>query len=197
MYLHPQKRSMFFYVIANRVLVTAATRHVSACHCEERGGRPATRQSVLLAAVQNKKQHLRRIRSGDEFALSAADFFPPLQGRGLPRQCAPWLAMTCRRRWRFCGCKAVRREGCAERRTYVRVQGRPPIVIARSVVASADTQQVLACHCEERSDVAIRISCGSTSETQLFPANTEKLRICPRDCQFAREALNKQLSFCS
>ena len=89
MYLHPQKRSMFFYVIANRVLVTAATRHVSACHCEERGGRPATRQSVLLAAVQNKKQHLRRIRSGDEFALSAADFFPPLQGRGLSRRFAP------------------------------------------------------------------------------------------------------------
>ena len=89
MYLHPQKRSMFFYVIANRVLVTAATRHVSACHCEERGGRPATRQSVLLAAVQNKKQHLRRIRSGDEFALSAADFFPPLQGRGLSRRLAP------------------------------------------------------------------------------------------------------------
>ena len=80
---------MFFYVIANRVLVTAATRHVSACHCEERGGRPATRQSVLLAAVQNKKQHLRRIRSGDEFALSAADFFPPLQGRGLSRRLAP------------------------------------------------------------------------------------------------------------
>ena len=89
MYLHPQKRSMFFYVIANRVLVTAATRHVSACHCEERGGRPATRQSVFLAAVQNKKQHLRRIRSGDEFALSAADFFPPLQGRGLSRRLAP------------------------------------------------------------------------------------------------------------
>ena len=47
------------------------------------------RQSVLLAAVQNKKQHLRRIRSGDEFALSAADFFPPLQGRGLSRRLAP------------------------------------------------------------------------------------------------------------
>ena len=107
MYLHPQKRSMFFYVIANRVLVTAATRHVSACHCEERGGRPATRQSVLLAAVQNKKQHLRRIRSGDEFALSAADFFPPLQERGLPRQCAHWLAMTGKRQMRTCVCKYV------------------------------------------------------------------------------------------
>ena len=28
----------------------------------------------------------------------------------------------------------------------------------------ADTRQVSACHCEERSDVAIRISCGSTQQ---------------------------------
>ena len=117
----------------------------------------------------------------------------PCGENGLPHQCAHWFAMTCRRRQRFCGCKAVRREGCTEGRTYARVQGRPPTVIARSVVASADTQQVLACHCEERSDVAIRTPCGSTKrnatipgETQLFPANTQPLRICPKFYMFDR-----------
>ena len=33
-------------------------------------------------------------------------------------------------------------------------------VIARSIVACADTWQISACHCEERSDVAIRSPCG-------------------------------------
>ena len=41
-----------------------------------------------------------------------------------------------------------------------------------NVLAYADTQQVSACHCEERSDVAIRSPAAAQSKTQLFPANT-------------------------
>ena len=33
----------------------------------------------------------------------------------------------------------------------------------------ADTRQVSACHCEERSDVAIRSPCGSTQQNATIP----------------------------
>ena len=42
------------------------------------------------------------------------------------------------------------------------------------VVAYADTRQVFTCHCEERSDVAIRIPCGSTKQRAAPKANTGK-----------------------
>ena len=98
----------------------------------------------------------------------------------MPHQCAHWFAMTCRRQKGVCGCKDVARndmqkEGrvreckdvgrvrCAEGRACQRVQGPPP------------------CHCEERSDVAIRISCGSTKQRAAPKANTGKcIRICPK-----------------
>ena len=45
-----------------------------------------------------------------------------------------------------------------------RIRGKFMNAIARSEVVTADPQQISACHCEERSDVAIRISCGSTKQ---------------------------------
>ena len=56
-----------------RPLANADTRQISACHCEERSGRPATWQSVLLAVGQNEKEipsantHLLRISPGTTF----------------------------------------------------------------------------------------------------------------------------------
>ena len=45
-----------------RPLANADARQIFACHCEERGSRPATWQSVLLAVGQNEKQSFGRIR---------------------------------------------------------------------------------------------------------------------------------------
>ena len=56
---------------------------------------------------------------------------------------------------------------------FLRVQGGSAGVLLSKVLANADTQQVSACHCEERSDVAIRFSCGSTKQEAAPKANTE------------------------
>ena len=42
------------------------------------------------------------------------------------------------------------------------------------------------CHCEERSDGTIRTPCGSTKRKAILWANTQLLRICPKDCQLAK-----------
>ena len=41
-------------------------------------------------------------------------------------------------------------------------------------LAHADTRQVSACHCEERSDVAIRSPCGTTKQEIIFSGEYEK-----------------------
>ena len=51
---------------------------------------------------------------------------------------------------------------------WLRVQGRFPAV----PWYYAGTQQVLACHCEERSDVAIRTPCGGAWRSAVLKANT-------------------------
>ena len=53
------------------VLAPAHTCPPSACHCEERGSRPATWQSVLLAVGQNEKQYFGQIRKSCKFAMAA------------------------------------------------------------------------------------------------------------------------------
>ena len=122
--LYPQTLAHLQHVIALYVLAPTETQHVFLCDCKPRpcncghpacfslslrgAGRPPRDAAIRSPGGSTKqKQHLRRIRSGDEFALSAADFFPPLQGRGLPRQCAHWLAMTGKRQMRTCVCKYV------------------------------------------------------------------------------------------
>ena len=94
----------------------ADRRQVSACHCEERGSRPATWQSVLLAAVHNEEQYFGRIRKG-------------------LRICPKW----CQLARLFCGGERIATPVCALARNDMlktdrrqRVQGRLPTVIARS-----------------------------------------------------------------
>ena len=59
-------------------------------------------------------------------------------------------------------------------------------VTARSIVACADTRQISACHCEERSDVAIRVPAAGHSKEQYFRRKRNSLRIRPKYCQVAR-----------
>ena len=53
-------------------------------------------------------------------------------------------------------------------------------------LANADTLQSSACHCEERSDVAIRSPCGSTWQRVVPKANPQLVRIRPSSCQLVR-----------
>ena len=83
----------------------------------------------------------------------------PLPTKGVPlRGPMHWFAMTCKRWVRVSGCKNVVRNDMKKTGTCQRVQGRDAGVLLGKVLAHADTRQVSACHCEERSDVAIRFS---------------------------------------
>ena len=53
--------------------------------------------------------------------------------------------------------------------TYSRVQRRFSGSTPAVPWFYADTRQVSACHCEERSDGTIRISCGSTQQNATIP----------------------------
>ena len=80
----------------------------------------------------------------------------------MPRQCAHWLAMTCRRWAGVRGYKDVLPSefvgGCKFPPAGHTCKRRPAQVLdCHCALAHADTLQVSACHCEERSDVAIRI----------------------------------------
>ena len=76
----------------------------------------ATWQSVTPAAVHGRKQRLRRIRKASRICPNSSQLAKfPCGENGLPRQCAHWLAMTCRRQWRVCGCKDLPHCHCEER----------------------------------------------------------------------------------
>ncbi len=51
------------------------------------------------------------------------------------------------------------------------------------------TRQVTACHCEERSDVAIRNPCGSTKQNAILWANTESVTDLPEVAQTCQVSL--------
>ena len=93
----------------------------------------------------------------------------------MPRQCAHWLAMTCKRRVRVSECKAVLPSKPA---------GGCGFCHWADVLANADTQQISACHCEERSDGTIRSPCSTTSQKAVPWANTQP------SYEFAQPAAN-------
>ena len=107
----------------------------------------------------------------------------------MPRQCAHWLAMTYRRQKGVCVCKDVARNAMLKEEARQRLQGgvgameckrRRRFCVCKGALLgectdgwefapvvrpwSANTQQVFACHCEERSDVAIRIPAGQPNQ---------------------------------
>ena len=102
------------------VLAPAHTCPPSACHCEERSDvairtpcSEAEREAILWANTKSTANLPEQ--------QSACQVF--LRGRGLPRQCAHWLAMTCRRQRRVSGCKNVGRNDMQKAAAFLRMQG--------------------------------------------------------------------------
>ena len=62
----------------------------------------------------------------------------------------------------------------------LRVQGHGAGVLLGKVLANADRLQVTACHCEERSDVAIRIPAEILGKQVLFRANSWRFSYSPK-----------------
>ena len=98
-----------------------------------------------------------------------------LRRRGLPHQCAHWFAMTCRNLPGVCGCKNVVHNDMLKTGTRLRMHGR------------GARWHLPHCHCEERSDAAIRSPCGSTKPKSNPLGEYEKRdgfplgkRSCPR-----------------
>ena len=156
--------------------------------CSRVQGRPptviarseATRQSASPAAAQSREQRLRRIRRR---ATDLPEVVPTWQvslgGCGLPRRgaAAPLLAMTCRRRTGVRGYKDVLPSefvgGCGLAPAGHTCKRRPAQVLdCHCALAHADTRHVSACHCEERSDVAIRVPAEILGKQVLLRANS-------------------------
>ena len=140
-------------------LAHVATRQSFACHCEERSDvaiRVPAGKPGKLALLWANPQHLSYSPEVFPFAMCCR------RRDGLPHQCAHWFAMTCKRRVRFCGCKGwfartsrrwagvCKGKGVSRRKRLYPAHG----------CGVANACQVYGCHCEERSDVAIRNSCG-------------------------------------
>ena len=123
------------------------------CHTSSPQSPPCRRPKVRHAQLRPKA------RAGQR-SLGA-----PLPTKGVPlRGPMHWFAMTCKRWVRVSGCKNVVRNDMKKTGTCQRVQGRDAGVLLGKVLAHADTRQVSACHCEERSDVAIRFPAGKGKE---------------------------------
>ena len=177
-------------VLPGKVLANADTRQVSACRCELRS---CNRRNGFPSACHCEERSDGTIRSPCSTTSQKAVLWAntkkcykfaqkriyrclSLRGRGLPHQCAHWFAMTCKRRVRVSECKAVGREGkCIDGGSFAWY----------NVLANADTQQISACHCEERSDVAIRSPCSTASQKAVLWANTKKCY------EFAQAAYHK------
>ena len=120
---------------------------------------------------------------------------------GLPHQCAHWFAMTglvgvrapvhgCNAR-RFCqGCglphhlSALVRNDIHKPGRLAHLQSRVKCTtfLPKCVLATAGAYLSLACHCEERSDVAIRIPAETGRNKQDVGRIRRLLRIRPKCC---------------
>ena len=132
----------------------------------------ATWQSVLLAVVQNRKAILwANPKSATNLPKQQPICRVSLRGRGLPHQCAHWFAMTCRRQKGVCACKDVARKvrrnlpGVSECRDVWRARCAEICRVSASARASPH------CHCEERSDGAIRSPRSKAKRKAILWAN--------------------------
>ena len=142
------------------ILAHAGTWQVSACHCEERSDvairSPCSTASQKAVPQANTQPSTNSPKSAFIVAFPCGD--------ADCHRCAHWFAMTCKRRVRASECKAVGREGkCVDGGSFAWY----------NVLAYADTPHVSACHCEERSDVAIRSPCSTASQKAVPQANTQ------------------------
>ena len=125
----------------------------------------ATGQSASPAAAQAKRNYSRRIRRSCGFALGITNLPSFSAGK---RIAAPVCALVRNDMQKTGACQRMQVGGHEEK--CVDGSG----FTWYNVLAYADTQQVSACHCEERSDVAIRTPCSSTKRKAILKANTEK-----------------------
>ena len=139
------------------VLATADARQISACHCEERSD-AAIRSPC--GSTKPKSNPLGEYEKHYEVALSTTTL--PGFSAGT-RIAAPVCALVRNDMQKTGACQRMQVGGHEEK--CVDGSG----FTWYNVLAYADTQQVSACHCEERSDVAIRISCGSAKQNATIP----------------------------
>ena len=140
------------------VLATADARQISACHCEERRDNPLscgrTKRKAILWANTESVTNLPKQQPTCPVSL---------RRRGLPHQCAHWFAMTCRNLPGVCGCKNVVHNDMLKTGTRLRMHGR------------GARWHLPHCHCEERSDVAIRSPAVGQNRKAILWANTESV----------------------
>ena len=150
----------------------ANTWQIFACHCEERSD-VAIRSP---AAARNEKQYFGRIRKARRICPNSSQLARLLCGEnGLPRQCAHWLAMTCRRK-----------DVCAGARTS-------PTVIARSE-ATWQSASPAAARNEKQYFGRIRESAYEFARTAAsLPGSSAGTRIATPVCALAR---NDRLGRC-
>ena len=129
----------------------------------------ATWQSVLLRQHKPKSNPLGEYEKHCEFALCTT----VLPGISAGKRIA---APVC----------ALARNDMQKTGSCQRLQGRFPAVPWQRPLANADTWQISACHCEERSDVAIRSPAAAQTEKQSFGRIRKALRICPNGSKLSR-----------
>ena len=134
----------------------------------------ATWQSASPAAAQAKRNYSRRIRRSCGFALGITNLPSFSAGK---RIAAPVCALVRNDMQKTGACQRMQVGGHEEK--CVDGSG----FTWYNVLAYADTQQVSACHCEERSDVAIRTPCSSTKRKAILKANTESVTDLPEVAQ--------------
>ena len=132
-----------------------------------RGAGQPPRDVAIRFSLQwdrTKSNTLGEYKSGCEFARSRASLPSFPAGK---RIAAPVCALV--------------RNDIQKADALLRLQGCFPALLRQCSLAHADTRQVSACHCEERSDAAIRSPCSGAEREAILWANTEKLQICPGD----------------
>ena len=135
----------------------------------------ATGQSVLLAVQHHRKQYFGRIRKMLRIRPSSTFLHTQIQGRArcvierevfatagmvvfqhvIARSAATWQSVLLAAQHR-------RKQYFRRIRKMLRIRPR------QHILAHADTPQVSACHCEERSDVAIRSPCSTASQKAVL-----------------------------
>ncbi len=124
---------------------------------------------LLLRQHEMKSNTLGEYEKHCEFAPMAANFPGISAGK---RIAAPVCALA--------------RNDMQKTGSCQRLQGRFPAVPWQRPLANADTWQISACHCEERSDVAIRSPAAAQTEKQSFGRIRKALRICPNGSKLSR-----------
>ena len=129
-----------------------------------------------------------------EFALRITNLQSFSAGKRIATPVCALVRNDMQKEGRVRGCKNVARNDMLKEEACQRLQGRLarwnakdggapaytrtfPAVLRQCPLANADTRQISACHCEERSDVAIRSPAVAQNEKQYFGRIRKVLRI--------------------